>query len=250
MLQPDQYAFSRHTRLASRQQAKLLRSRTQGCATRCASDETPTQLLVCHLLHSAETGTMSGGGGRPRGGLMRLGNAAPRVAAADAQAAAKELAAADKALQQAEAELRQARSNRCDMLAAIVRQGLSTVDSLCCRIVTAHSLESVPDPFSRSLLQFCVSIVCRFWGCRDAAERDLAKAEKAVKQLELAAPKAAQLAAAKREEAADLEARLGQLQVCLVVCVCGCAACMLTRAMHSFKCFEAQQPRLCVSSSC
>jgi hypothetical protein len=34
-----------------------------------------------------------------------------------------------------------------------------------------------------------------------------------VKQLELAAPKAAQLAAAKREEAADLEARLGQLQV-------------------------------------
>lgn len=49
--------------------------------------------------------------------------------------------------------------------------------------------------------------------CRDAAERDLAAAEKAVKQLELAAPKAAQLAAAKREEAADLEARLGQLQV-------------------------------------
>jgi len=49
---------------------------------------------------------------------------------------------------------------------------------------------------------------------RDAAERDLAAAERALKQLELAAPKAAQLAAAKREEAADLEARLGQLQVC------------------------------------
>lgn len=49
--------------------------------------------------------------------------------------------------------------------------------------------------------------------CRDAAERDLAAAERAVKQLELAAPKAAQLAAAKREEAADLEARLEQLQV-------------------------------------
>lgn len=44
---------------------------------------------------------------------MRLGNAAPRVAAADAQAAAKELAAAEKALQQAEDELRQARGNRC-----------------------------------------------------------------------------------------------------------------------------------------
>lgn len=53
-----------------------------------------------------------------------------------------------------------------------------------------------------------------FYYCRDAAERDLAAAERAVKQLELAAPKAAQLAAAKREEAADLEARLEQLQVC------------------------------------
>jgi hypothetical protein len=44
---------------------------------------------------------------------MKLGNAAPRVAAADAQAAAKELAAAEKVLQQAEEELRQARSSRC-----------------------------------------------------------------------------------------------------------------------------------------
>lgn len=38
-----------------------------------------------------------------------------------------------------------------------------------------------------------------------------------MKQLELAAPKAAQLAAAKREEAADLEARLGQLQAAVEV---------------------------------
>jgi hypothetical protein len=55
---------------------------------------------------------------------------------------------------------------------------------------------------------------CCWCTYRDGAERDLAAAERAVKQLELAAPKAAQLAAAKREEAADLEARLGQLQVC------------------------------------
>lgn len=56
-------------------------------------------------------------------------------------------------------------------------------------------------------------VITHIYVYRDAAERDLAAAEKAVKQLELAAPKAAQLAAAKREEAADLEARLGQLQV-------------------------------------
>lgn len=70
--------------------------------------------VCCHVpFFPTETGTMSGGGGRPRGGLMKLGNAAPRVAAADAQAAAKELAAAEKVLQQAEEELRQARSSRC-----------------------------------------------------------------------------------------------------------------------------------------
>lgn len=69
-------------------------------------------MCFCCFVQCTESGTMSGGGGRPRGGLMRLGNAAPRVAAADAQAAAKELAAAEKALQQAESELRQARSNR------------------------------------------------------------------------------------------------------------------------------------------
>jgi hypothetical protein len=61
---------------------------------------------------------------------MRLGNAAPRVAAADAQAAAKELAAAEKALQQAESELRQARSNRCGPLRFISAQAL--LDRLVC----------------------------------------------------------------------------------------------------------------------
>jgi hypothetical protein len=61
--------------------------------------------------------------------------------------------------------------------------------------------------------QSWLTLLCCWCTCRDAAERDLAAAERAVKQLELAAPKAAQLAAAKREEAADLEARLGQLQV-------------------------------------
>ena len=50
---------------------------------------------------------------------MRLGNAAPRVAAADAQAAARELAAAERALQQAEGELRQARSQRCVWVAVL-----------------------------------------------------------------------------------------------------------------------------------
>jgi hypothetical protein len=66
-------------------------------------------------------------------------------------------------------------------------------------------------PLATHLVSCCVLIPS--FACRDAAERDLAAAERAVKQLELAAPKAAQLAAAKREEAADLEARLEQLQV-------------------------------------
>ncbi len=41
-----------------------------------------------------DTGTMTGGGGRPRGGRMCLGSAAPRPA--DTRAAAAELAAAEK----------------------------------------------------------------------------------------------------------------------------------------------------------
>jgi hypothetical protein len=49
--------------------------------------------------------------------------------------------------------------------------------------------------------------------CRDAAERALAAAERALAQLELAGPKAAQVAKAKREEAADLQARLAELKV-------------------------------------
>ncbi|KAF8072407.1 SMC4 [Scenedesmus sp. PABB004] len=59
----------------------------------------------------AESGTMSGGGGKPRGGLMRLGSAAPRPAV-DAKAAAKELADAEGQLAAAEAQLRQARADR------------------------------------------------------------------------------------------------------------------------------------------
>lgn len=72
--------------------------------------------------------------------------------------------------------------------------------------------------------------VCVIYVHRDAAERDLAAAEKALKQLELAAPKAAQLAAAKREEAADLEARLGQLQVCMNTKDCMCVLVVCLRA--------------------
>lgn len=60
---------------------------------------------------SAETGTMSGGGGKPRGGLMKLGNAAPR-AAVDAKAAAKELAAAEGQLAAAEEQLKEARDQK------------------------------------------------------------------------------------------------------------------------------------------
>jgi DNA-binding protein H-NS len=51
------------------------------------------------------------------------------------------------------------------------------------------------------------------WECRDAAERAVAAADKLLAQLEIAAPKASQVAAAKREEAADLQARLQQLEV-------------------------------------
>lgn len=53
--------------------------------------------------------------------------------------------------------------------------------------------------------------------CRDAAEKALAAAQRALAQLELAAPKAAQVAKAKREEAADLQARLAELKVCVAV---------------------------------
>ena len=42
-----------------------------------------------------DSGTMTGGGGKPRGGRMRLGNAAPKQAA-DARLQAAELAVAEK----------------------------------------------------------------------------------------------------------------------------------------------------------
>jgi hypothetical protein len=86
--------------------------------------------------------------------------------------------------------------------------------------------------------------------CRDAAERDLAAAEKAVKRLELAAPKAAQLAAAKREEAADLEARLGQLQVCChqeigsiqgLCLTCQCDSLCMCTCMYTYMCVDGEK---------
>jgi hypothetical protein len=61
----------------------------------------------------AETGTMSGGGGKPRGGLIKLGNAALRAAGhGDAKAAAKELAAAEEQLAAVEEQLRVVRGER------------------------------------------------------------------------------------------------------------------------------------------
>lgn len=67
----------------------------------------------CLLLLLAESGTMSGGGGKPRGGRMKLGNAAPRAAAAaDGKAAAKELAATEAQLAEVEGQLRQTRNER------------------------------------------------------------------------------------------------------------------------------------------
>ncbi len=48
-------------------------------------------LAVCLMQGQliSESGTMSGGGGRPKGGRMRLGSAAPSSSAADAKAAEK-----------------------------------------------------------------------------------------------------------------------------------------------------------------
>jgi hypothetical protein len=66
------------------------------------------------------------------------------------------------------------------------------------------------------VLPFPAATQCR----RDAAERALAAAERALAQLELAAPKAAQVAKAKREEAADLQARLAELKVGVSAVVC------------------------------
>ena len=60
---------------------------------------------------SIESGTMSGGGGKPRGGLIKLGNAAPR-AAVDAKAAAKEMAAAEGQLAAAEEQLKLTRDQK------------------------------------------------------------------------------------------------------------------------------------------
>lgn len=42
-----------------------------------------------------DSGTMTGGGGKPRGGRMRLGSAAPKQAS-DARSQAADLAAAEK----------------------------------------------------------------------------------------------------------------------------------------------------------
>lgn len=62
-----------------------------------------------------ENGTMSGGGSQPRGGRLRLGNAAPKVA--DASEAAAELRDAEKELESAAIALKQARAALSEAIA-------------------------------------------------------------------------------------------------------------------------------------
>lgn len=59
-----------------------------------------------------ESGTMTGGGGQPRGGRMRIGKEAPR--AVDQRAAAAELQAAEAELNASQEALRQAREALSD----------------------------------------------------------------------------------------------------------------------------------------
>jgi structural maintenance of chromosome 4 len=61
----------------------------------------------------ADSGAMTGGGGRPRGGRMRTGSAAPTGVAADAKAAEKELGLAERQMGELEQQLKVARDQRC-----------------------------------------------------------------------------------------------------------------------------------------
>jgi hypothetical protein len=58
----------------------------------------------------------------------------------------------------------------------------------------------------------CSPLQCDCTFCRDAAEHALAAADKKLTQLEVAAPKAAQVAKAKLQEAEDLQSRLEEAQ--------------------------------------
>ena len=60
----------------------------------------------------AESGAMTGGGGRPRGGRMRVGNAAPTGLAADAKVAEKELGVTERQMGELEQQLKVARDER------------------------------------------------------------------------------------------------------------------------------------------
>jgi structural maintenance of chromosome 4 len=59
-----------------------------------------------------ESGTMTGGGGKPRGGRMCIGSQAPR--SVDSRAAAAELAAAEQELAVSQEALREARARLSD----------------------------------------------------------------------------------------------------------------------------------------
>lgn len=73
----------------------LERSLTQATAHAAPSQQAAAAVpLQGEMIN--ESGTMSGGGGKPRGGRMCLGNAAPRTL--DTQAATAELAQAEQEL--------------------------------------------------------------------------------------------------------------------------------------------------------
>lgn len=65
------------------------------------SSDNPVIIICLQGELIAESGTMSGGGGRPQRGRMALGTSAPKGAGAvDAKAAAAELKRAEQALEQ------------------------------------------------------------------------------------------------------------------------------------------------------
>ena len=79
----------------------------------------------------AESGTMSGGGGRPSRGRMQLGSAAPR-GNVDAKAAAAELAAAEQQLEQAN---QVGRGGVAGWLGVVVVGRLGSWEAACSRVL-------------------------------------------------------------------------------------------------------------------
>lgn len=71
---------------------------------------TPCRAITPQGQLISESGTMSGGGGKPRGGKMALGNAAPREV--DARAAQAELAKGEQACGRASEQLKQVGGGR------------------------------------------------------------------------------------------------------------------------------------------